>query len=254
MPKIYYCKHCQQFLEKKGYFFESRTEPTNHCPLCKNEYKIFNVKYSNWVKIGIPISIFIGLLFFTFNFLDIYYRGWDVMGLVCFSGLFIIIGISIMIIIIYYLSKYYLKIMINKLKKEYPELKVGKTLFKRKSTILNPNKEFWDVTIYPNGIKVYCHQTDKDGYLKREGGKIELLPKNEIKKIYRYNYLNRNLKKPTGFHLETNDNKICFIKLGFMAKNYKTILKALKACFEEEWKKIFNSKILIDKEALHLQI
>ena len=90
----------------------------------------------------------------------------------------------------------------------------GTILFQRKTTILNPHKELDYVIIYSNGINAYFHLTNGKQYISRGEGNIEFVPKDDIICIYEYKFIIlKEPKIPTGFHLETKDDKICIIGL-----------------------------------------
>ena len=242
MPKIYYCKHCQQFLENEGYLFEQRITKQKDCPLCGYKYDIFEVENTNWLKVGKPFSIILAILFFIFIYMLSSYLEVSNISLILFLGILFFITILIPFFIYKLISFFDFETLKKRILKEHPEIKISKVLFKRKPFFLDPNGFLNNVTIYPNGIKAFFYQTI-NGRIQQKKGMIELVSKDNIINIFRYKFL-QNQKFPTGFKLQTKDKRICIIKSGFKGKYYQSELKALKECFQENWNEIFNKRIL----------
>jgi hypothetical protein len=138
-------------------------------------------------------------------------------------------------------------------------MKNKKILFRRKPSFIDPNSEFHDVTINTIGIRAWFHDTGANGRIAPvtyglSGGNLEFVPKDDIVRIHEYKFhFIKEPKIPTGFHLETKDNKICIIKSGFRGKYYNAILEALKECFGKKWNEIYSNRILIEMEVVRLQ-
>jgi hypothetical protein len=131
----------------------------------------------------------------------------------------------------------------------------GKILFKRTPSEWSLHWCLRYVIIYSNGIKAMVNDT-KFGHLKPSGGEIKFIPKDDIKRIYKYKVvILKEPKIPTGFHLEIGKNKICLIhsKANIIGNNYNSILSALKICLGKNWNKVYKNKILIDSEVGILQ-
>ena len=138
------------------------------------------------------------------------------------------------------------------IQKKYLDPTDNKELFKRKSSIINPNRKFEEFTIFTNGIRGYVHKTNKKGILITEGY-IDLITNNNFIKINEYKYFFLFKPKiPNGFRLITKDNKIIFIYTGFMGREYHLVKKALKKCLDEKWDNIFDNKTLIKEDVFNI--
>lgn len=128
-------------------------------------------------------------------------------------------------------------------------------LFKRTpSAYFNPKRELRYVIIYDDGIESAFYALGKEKSIFGVPRKIEYISKYDIAKIYSY-YVRilGILKYPTGFQVQTKNNKICIIGTGGTKKRYLTIYNALKKCIGDKWDEVYNERILTDKEAGHWQ-
>ena len=123
MPKIYYCEHCHKFEDREGFLFEViRTKPSIYCPECKNKCKIFEVDYTNWVKIGTPVGIIFGIIFFIWSTLKLYNSNMSTIETIILIIVMLLISIIVIIGIAGSLSIFDPEAAAQKILKEHPEL------------------------------------------------------------------------------------------------------------------------------------
>ena len=131
LPKLYWCENCQWFHHRKS-LFNIYKYKGDTCQICKNKLKVFEVPHTNWVKIGFPIVIIIGIFlglwgiyeFYKISLFNPLYPSIIVTLLLGFGALLIILGFGLGISIIDD------HIIANKILKDNPELEKKKNKIK----------------------------------------------------------------------------------------------------------------------------
>lgn len=133
MPKLFWCDNCHWFHHRISSFNIMRHKG-DICKVCKNKLRVFEVPHTNWMTIGFPITILIGIIFWIWSLYEIYlhnpsYPSYPPLIVILFMGfcaLLIILGFGLG------LSIFDDHAMADKILNDHPKLIEKQTLQKHK--------------------------------------------------------------------------------------------------------------------------